>query len=99
MEVTEVRDVHASCIVGEMGNCRADKKLEDRSIATGARCCHRREPPLGFYGAVLDLKEEMQLRPAPSLNLLAMPPRPVAESVLAIVIALAKSRREASLFP
>lgn len=48
MEVTEERDVHLSCTVGKMGNCRMDKKLGDRSIATGTRWCYRRELPLGF---------------------------------------------------
>ena len=58
-----MRDVHASWIVGEMGTWRADRKPGDRRIVARIRCCRRCEPPLSFYGPMLDLEEEMELRP------------------------------------
>ena len=67
METTEERDVHPSCTVEEMGSCRTDKRVGDRSIATGTRCCRRRESPLGFklYSPVLDPKKEMEVQRMP----------------------------------
>ena len=50
MDVMEEREVHLSCTVEEMGNCRSDMILGDRNIATGAKCSCCCKPPLGFYG-------------------------------------------------